>query len=190
MGAALDGPVIALSGDPIITQQLSTRTEQRLDGLIEPIRTADASVANLEVLHLDYEGYSAARSGGRQIWVLTTLVEELTLAGFNCFNAATNHAPDYPTARWRSQCTNAKTTRFPTPDYKRTWPRPAAIIRRYLDRSSRRFGIFDNRVENSGRPTATRPTGTAGVTLSASAGNERHYHKSVLRAGPRNPRES
>ena len=86
---------IALAGDAIITQKLSTCTDPGLETLLEPIREADVSIANLEVLLHDYEGYPAAESGGTYMRAPPSMADELTWAGFDCFTLATNHAGDY-----------------------------------------------------------------------------------------------
>lgn len=86
---------IAVTGDAIITRQLSTCNDAQLHEVLEPIRDAHVSFTNLEVLLHDYEGYPAANSGGTYMRAPPWVADELTWAGFDCVAAATNHVGDY-----------------------------------------------------------------------------------------------
>jgi poly-gamma-glutamate synthesis protein (capsule biosynthesis protein) len=86
---------LAAAGDAILTRRLATPGDDRLTRLLDRIRTADASVVNLEVLLHDYEGYPAARSGGTYMRAPCWAADELVEAGFDLFAAANNHTGDY-----------------------------------------------------------------------------------------------
>jgi poly-gamma-glutamate synthesis protein (capsule biosynthesis protein) len=86
---------LAAAGDAIITQRLASSDDDRLADLLDPVRTADASFVNLEVLLHDYEGYPAARSGGTYMRAPGWVADELADAGFDLLAAANNHTGDY-----------------------------------------------------------------------------------------------
>lgn len=82
-------------GDVIATREFSVYEDSRFQRLIEKIRSADASFANLEVLLHDYDGYPSAQSGGTYMRAPPVIADELDWAGFNLFAAATNHIGDF-----------------------------------------------------------------------------------------------
>lgn len=86
---------LAAVGDAIVTRKFSVYDEPEFGELIEKIRAADASFANLEVLLHDYEGYPASRSGGTYMRAPPWVADELDWAGFDLFAAATNHSGDF-----------------------------------------------------------------------------------------------
>ncbi len=88
---------MALTGDAIITRRLSPYKEPRYLDMIEPVRSADASFVNLEVLFHDYEPYPAASSGSTYMRADPSLARELAWAGFDMVSMANNHTGDYST---------------------------------------------------------------------------------------------
>ncbi|ADD07532.1 CapA domain protein (plasmid) [Natrialba magadii ATCC 43099] len=82
-------------GDAIVTQKFSVYEEESFNELIDQIQDQDVSVANLEVLLHNFEGYPAAQSGGTYMQAPPEIADELEWAGFNLFSAATNHAGDF-----------------------------------------------------------------------------------------------
>jgi len=100
-GAAQSGPPpggmsFALTGDAIITRQLSPFTEPEYLSMIELIREADVAFTNLEVLFHTYEeGYPATHSGGTWMAAQPFIAGELVWAGFDLVSRANNHTMDY-----------------------------------------------------------------------------------------------
>lgn len=86
---------LAAVGDAIVTRKFSVYEKPRFRKLIDTIRDADASFANLEVLLHDYEGYPASRSGGTYMRAPPWVADELDWAGFDFVAAATNHVGDF-----------------------------------------------------------------------------------------------
>jgi poly-gamma-glutamate synthesis protein (capsule biosynthesis protein) len=82
-------------GDALIGRRLSLYDEERFMGLINLIRQADVSFANLETLIHKHEGFAAQYSGGNYMAVPPYIVDELKWAGFNLLARANNHAMDY-----------------------------------------------------------------------------------------------
>ncbi|WP_129116337.1 CapA family protein [Halegenticoccus tardaugens] len=85
----------AAVGDAIVTRKFSVYEEPQFQTLINEIQNADVSLANLEVLLHDYEGYPSAQSGGTYMRAPPWVADELSWAGFDIFAAATNHAGDF-----------------------------------------------------------------------------------------------
>src|SRR5688572_24905417 len=93
---ASDGALrLALLGDAIITRRLSPYREPEFLRMIELIRGADASFANLEMLFHDYEPYPMNESGGTYMRAEPALVKELVWAGIDLVSMANNHTGDY-----------------------------------------------------------------------------------------------
>src|SRR5688572_27843090 len=86
---------LALLGDAIITRRLSPYREPDFLRMIELIRGADASFANLEMLFHDYEPYPMNQSGGTYMRAEPALVKELVWAGIDLVSMANNHTGDY-----------------------------------------------------------------------------------------------
>lgn len=86
---------MALSGDSIITRQLSVYDEPAFLDMIELLRGADVAFTNLEVVLHDYEPYPMAASGGTWMRADPKMAEDLAWAGFDMVSRANNHAGDY-----------------------------------------------------------------------------------------------
>lgn len=86
---------LALAGDAIITRRLSVYDEPEFLEMIDLIRGADASFANLEMLFHDYEPYPAHQSGGTWMRGDPALLQELLWAGIDMVSRANNHTGDY-----------------------------------------------------------------------------------------------
>lgn len=83
-------------GDAITTRRISTCEAKPFQRVVELVRDADVSIANLEVLLCDYDdGYPAAQSGGTYMRAPPWVADELTWFGFDAFAAATNHTGDF-----------------------------------------------------------------------------------------------
>lgn len=83
-------------GDAITTRRVSASEIDDFRSVVDLVRDADVSIANLEVLLCDYEdGYPAAQSGGTYMRAPPWVADELTWFGFNAFAAATNHTGDF-----------------------------------------------------------------------------------------------
>ena len=99
---------MALTGDAIITRALSPYKEPEFLRLIELIRSADVSYANLEMLFHDYEPSPAAESGGTYMRAEPKLAKELVWAGFDIVSMANNHTGDYGPEGMRLTRTHAE----------------------------------------------------------------------------------
>jgi poly-gamma-glutamate synthesis protein (capsule biosynthesis protein) len=86
---------MALVGDAIITRPLSPFKEPEFLRMIELIRGADASFANLEMLFHDFEPYPMFESGGTWMRAEPALAKELAWAGIDIVAMANNHTGDY-----------------------------------------------------------------------------------------------
>jgi len=86
---------MALTGDSIITQQLSPYREPDFLRLIQVIRSADIAFTNVEMLFHNYEGYPSVVSGGTYMRADPAMAKELAWAGFRLGSRANNHAGDY-----------------------------------------------------------------------------------------------
>ncbi|MBI4539923.1 MAG: CapA family protein [Gemmatimonadetes bacterium] len=100
--ADADGNItMALTGDAIISRQLSAYAEPPFLRMIEIIRNADVGFTNLEILLHNYEddvipsiGY-LPRAAGTYMRASPDLARELAWAGFNIVARANNHAVDF-----------------------------------------------------------------------------------------------
>lgn len=83
----------AAVGDAIVTRRLLNSSDPGLNELIDHIRDADISFANLEVLLHDYDGYPLHTPIPLRAppWV----ADELREAGFQILSVANNHVWDY-----------------------------------------------------------------------------------------------
>ncbi len=86
---------MALAGDAIITRALSPFKEPEFLRLMELVRSADVSIANLEMLFHDYEPSPASESGGTYMRADPKMARELAWAGFDMVSMANNHTGDY-----------------------------------------------------------------------------------------------
>ena len=86
---------LALTGDSIITRELSVYEESEFIEMIELIRGADAAFTNIEMLFHDYESHPMHKSGGTYMRAAPSLAEELAWAGFDLGSLANNHSGDY-----------------------------------------------------------------------------------------------
>lgn len=85
---------LVAAGDAIVNRRLSRHDDKdAFHAVVEPIRSADASVVNLETPLHDHDGYPAAHTSG-YLSAPPWAVDELTWAGFDMYAAATNHAAD------------------------------------------------------------------------------------------------
>ncbi|MDL5363402.1 CapA family protein [Halalkalicoccus sp. NIPERK01] len=85
-----------VAGDAIVTRRISSCEVDAFRQVVDLVRSADVSLANLEVLLCDYDdGYPAAQSGGTYMRAPPWVVDELTWFGFDAFAAATNHTGDF-----------------------------------------------------------------------------------------------
>ncbi|WP_159587764.1 CapA family protein [Chelativorans xinjiangense] len=82
-------------GDAIVGRRLSIHGEERFKAVIDRIRQADVSFANLEVLINDFEGFPSEHSGGTYMAMPSFIAEEMKWAGFNLLSRANNHAMDF-----------------------------------------------------------------------------------------------
>jgi len=86
---------MALVGDAIITRPFSQYKEPEFTRMIELLRDADVSFANLEMLFHDYEPYPMHESGGTWMRAEPALAKQLTWAGIDIVGMANNHTGDY-----------------------------------------------------------------------------------------------
>jgi poly-gamma-glutamate synthesis protein (capsule biosynthesis protein) len=86
---------MALTGDSIITRQLSVYTEPSFLQLMDIIRRADVAFTNLEMLFHDFETYPMHQSGGTYMRADPALLRDLVWAGFDLVSRANNHSGDY-----------------------------------------------------------------------------------------------
>lgn len=90
---------LASAGDALVTRALVDRDDERLEAVLNRVRSADAGVVNLEMLLHDYEGYPAsndvARFSGTYLRAPPWVLDELSAAGFDLLAAASNHTGDY-----------------------------------------------------------------------------------------------
>lgn len=89
---------MALTGDSIITRQLSVYDEPEFLAMVDLIRSADVAFTNVEMLFHDYESYPMAESGGTWMRGDPELANELAWAGFDMVALANNHTGDYGVA--------------------------------------------------------------------------------------------
>lgn len=86
---------LAVAGDAILTRRVSEFQHERFEEVVEKVRDADASFANLEVLLHDYEGYPKRTRMEPHVRAPPWAADELTWCGFDVVAAATNHSFDY-----------------------------------------------------------------------------------------------
>ncbi len=86
---------MALLGDAIITRRLSPYKEPEFLRMIELVRSADATFANLEMLLHNYEPAPAQFSGGTYMRADPLMARELVWAGIDVVSLANNHTGDY-----------------------------------------------------------------------------------------------
>lgn len=84
-----------LAGDALITRPWSQVGDPAFLRLVEEIRAADVSIANLETLIHEYNGYAQLNSGGTYMASPPEIASELKWAGFDMLAHANNHAFDY-----------------------------------------------------------------------------------------------
>jgi len=88
---------LVATGDSLITMRQSIHCEPEFMGLVDLVRGADVSFANLEMLLHDYEEgcYPASESGGTYMRAPPHMLDELLWMGFDLFSTANNHSLDY-----------------------------------------------------------------------------------------------
>ncbi|MGH7310734.1 MAG: CapA family protein [Candidatus Rokuibacteriota bacterium] len=86
-----------VAGDAIITQPWSQVDEPDFLRLVDEIRRADVSVANLEMLVHEFKGYPQAvvAGQGHHMAARPIIAKELAWAGFDMVGHANNHTYDY-----------------------------------------------------------------------------------------------
>jgi poly-gamma-glutamate synthesis protein (capsule biosynthesis protein) len=82
-------------GDALVTRRLSAFDDEPFISLVELIRGADVSFANLEMLIHDYDCNPAAESGGTYMAAPPYILDELRWSGFDLLGCANNHSGDY-----------------------------------------------------------------------------------------------
>lgn len=94
---------MALTGDAIISRQLSVYAEPEFLALRDLIRGASVGFTNLEVLLHDYEDdvIPASESGGTYMRASPAMAKELVWMGFDMVSRANNHSMDYGTGGMR-----------------------------------------------------------------------------------------
>jgi poly-gamma-glutamate capsule biosynthesis protein CapA/YwtB (metallophosphatase superfamily) len=85
---------IAIAGDAMISRRMREFREPMFLKLIDLVRQADVSVANLEFLFHDYES-SWGWSHGTYTRAAPHVIDELTWMGFDAFFTANNHSFDF-----------------------------------------------------------------------------------------------
>lgn len=85
---------IAVVGDAMISRRLRSFKEPHFLKLVEVLRDADVSIANLEFLFHDFEG-SWQWTRGTYTRSVPTNLDELTWMGIDAVSTATNHAYDW-----------------------------------------------------------------------------------------------
>jgi len=89
---------LAISGDTVLNDAISSCENERFLELIEQTRGADVALTHLETTCHDYdesEVYPAAMSGGTWMRAPRTTGEELRWSGFDIVSHASNHALDF-----------------------------------------------------------------------------------------------
>ncbi|MCK5653159.1 MAG: CapA family protein, partial [Gemmatimonadetes bacterium] len=94
---------MALTGDAIISRQLSVYAEPEFLALRDLIRSASVGFTNLEVLLHDYEDdvIPATESGGTYMRAAPAMAKELVWMGFDMVSRANNHSLDFGTGGMR-----------------------------------------------------------------------------------------
>ncbi|GCE88530.1 poly-gamma-glutamate biosynthesis (capsule formation)-like protein [Komagataeibacter diospyri] len=86
---------VCLTGDSIVLRRLNTDVDPVCMKLFDMIRDCDASFTNLEIMPSDYQGDPGLDHGGSHFSAHPWILDELQVAGFDLFAAATNHCLDY-----------------------------------------------------------------------------------------------
>ena len=86
---------LLLAGDALITRVWSEVGDVAFLGLIDAIRAANVSVANLETVIHEFKGHAQANAGGVYLASPPQIAAELKWAGFDMLAHANNHAFDY-----------------------------------------------------------------------------------------------
>lgn len=86
---------IFLAGDAMITRPWSHVTDPAFKRLVDEIRAADVSIANLETVIHEFNGYAQFDSGGTYMASPPEIAAELKWAGFDMLAHANNHTFDY-----------------------------------------------------------------------------------------------
>jgi len=85
---------IAVAGDAMISRRMRVFREPAFQTLVERVREADVSIANLEFLFHDYES-SWNWSRGTYTRAHPSMLDELKWMGFDAVSTANNHAFDF-----------------------------------------------------------------------------------------------
>jgi len=88
---------LALTGESLIVRPLRQFTEPRFLGLVEVLRSADATFTNAEMLFHDYEGAPREESKGTYMRAAPRIAGELRWMGIDIAVTANNHAFDFLT---------------------------------------------------------------------------------------------
>lgn len=86
---------IVLTGDSMLTRQLSVFREERYQTLVNMLREADAAFTNLETTVHTWDEGSPGITQGTFMTTEPRLLEELKWMGINIASCANNHAFDY-----------------------------------------------------------------------------------------------
>lgn len=90
---------LAVAGDVLATRRLGAVERSQNNQIYQSVREADVSIANLEMLLHDYEGYPASNSvahfSGTYLRAPPWVADELGDIGFDMFAAASNHTGDF-----------------------------------------------------------------------------------------------
>lgn len=86
---------IFLAGDAIIMRPWSHVVDPAFKRLVDEIRAADVSIANLETVIHEFKGYPQRDSGGTHLASPPAIATELKWAGFDMVAHANNHTFDY-----------------------------------------------------------------------------------------------
>ncbi|MEE9261635.1 MAG: CapA family protein [Dehalococcoidia bacterium] len=101
---------IAVAGDSMITRPMSMFNEERFLKLVDLLRSADASVVNLEMLFHDYEmSWENKETVSFQVSDPANL-KELKWMGFKVVTTANNHSYDYSEAGFLTTLRHCKET--------------------------------------------------------------------------------
>lgn len=85
----------AAVGDVMMTRRVSTFRDDGFGAIVQKLRDADVTIANLETLIHDFEGYPSATKTGTFMRSPSYVAEELDWCGIDVVSAATNHSFDY-----------------------------------------------------------------------------------------------
>lgn len=84
-----------LAGDALLMRPWSHVTDPSFLQLVGEIRSADVSIANLETVIHEFEGYAQHDCGGTYTTLPPEIAQELRWAGFDMLAHANNHTFDY-----------------------------------------------------------------------------------------------